>query len=135
MNKIQLGARIILGLIYFVFGLMGLAMVAGLMHPQIPPMPEAATKFNEGIFGSGYFLPVLKITETMCGFLLLSGIAAPLALVILAPVTLHIFLFHAFLTPGVNELVLPLIMVIAHVLAMSGYWDLYQPLFSKKKRK
>jgi putative oxidoreductase len=134
MSKIQLGARIVLGLIYFVFGLMGLAMAVGLMHPQMPPMPEAATRFNEGLFGSGYFLPELKITETTCGFLLLSGIAAPAALVIIAPVTLNIFLFHLFLTPGVKELPLPLLMVIAQVIAMSGYWDVYRPLFSKKRR-
>jgi putative oxidoreductase len=133
MSKVQLGARIILGLIYFVFGCMGLAMVFGLMQAPTPEMPEAAMKFNEGLFGSGYFLPFLKITETICGFLLLSGIAAPLALVILAPITLNIFLFHAFLTPGAGNLVIPLIMVIAQVLAMKGYWSLYQPLFSKKK--
>lgn len=132
MNKIQLGARILLGLIYFVFGLMGLAMVVGLMHPPTPQMPEAAMKFNEGIMGSGYFLPLLKITEAVCGFLLLSGIAAPLALVILAPVTLNIFLFHACLTPGVSNLVLPLIMLIAQAIAMRGYWNLYQPLLKKK---
>jgi putative oxidoreductase len=133
MSKIQLAARIILGLIYTVFGAMGLAMVLGLMHPTMPQMPEAATKFNEGIFGSGYFLPLLKITETSCGLLVLTGIAAPFALVVLASITLNILCFHAFLTPGGNNLVLPLIMVIAHVVAMSGYWDVYRPLFTKRK--
>ena len=131
-SKIQFGARIVLGLIYFIFGGMGLGMALGLLHMPFPPMPEAAEAFMKGIMGSGYFLFLLKITETTCGFLLLTGIAAPLALVIIAPVTINILCFHAFLTPGLNNLVLPLIMVIAQILAMSGYWNLYQPLWCKK---
>jgi putative oxidoreductase len=131
-GKIQFGARIVLGLIYFVFGGMGLGMALGLLHMPFPPLPEAAEGFMKGIMGSGYFFPMLKLTETSCGFLLLTGIAPPLALVIIAPVTLNIFMFNAFLTPGLSNLPLPLVMVAAQILAMSGYWKLYQPLFGKK---
>ena len=131
-TKIQFGARIILGLIYFVFGLMGLAIAFGLMRMPNSPMPEAATEFMKGIMATGYFFPVLKITETTCGFLLLIGLARPLALVILAPITLQIILFHANLTPGINNLILPSVMLTAHCVAMSAYWNLYKPLFSKK---
>ncbi len=130
-TKIQLGARVILGLIYFVFGGMGLAMVLGFMHPPQPAMPEAATAYMKGIMGSGYFLPLLKITETLFGFLLLTGLAAPLALVVLAPVTLHIFLFHAFLTPGLENLPLPVIMLILHIVAMITYGKAYKPMFAR----
>jgi putative oxidoreductase len=132
MSKVQLAGRIIIGLIYFVFGGMGLAMALGIMHMTPPPMPEAAEGFMKGMMGTGYFFPLLKITETTCGLLILTGIAAPLALIIIAPVTLNIILFHTFLTPSVNELILPGIMVIAQVLAMSGYWNLYRPLMGKK---
>ena len=62
----------------------------------------------------------------------MTGIAVPLALVIIAPVTINILCFHVFLTPGLNELPLPLTMVVAQILAMSGYWKQYQPLFGKK---
>ncbi len=65
MTKIQMGARIILGLIYFVFGSMGLGIVFGLMQMPEQPMPEAATAFMKGIMASGYFFPLLKITETL----------------------------------------------------------------------
>ncbi len=132
MTKVQLAARIVLGLIYFVFGGMGLGMALGLVQMNPPPMPDAAQDFMKGMMGTGYFFPLLKITEVACGLLLLIGIAAPLALVIIAPVTLHIFLFHAFLTPGLNNLGLPLVMVAVQILAMSTYWHLYQPLFGKK---
>jgi putative oxidoreductase len=131
-TKIQLAARIILGLIYFVFGGMGLGMALGLLHMPFPPLPEAAEAFMKGIMGSGYFLFLLKITETTCGFLLLTGIAAPLALVIIAPVTINIICFHAFLTPGLNNLILPSVMAISQIVAMSGYWKVYKPLFGKK---
>lgn len=130
--KIQLGARIILGLIYFIFGGMGLGMALGLWHMPFPPLPPAADAFMKGIMGSGYFLFLLKITETSCGFLLLTGIASPLALVIIAPVTINILCFHTFLTPGLHNLVLPSVMVVSQILAMSGYWKLYKPLFGKK---
>jgi putative oxidoreductase len=133
MTKIQFGARIVLGLIYFVFGMMGLAIAFGLMKMPQSPMPPAAMDFMKGIMGSGYFQAFLKITETSCGFLLLIGFCAPLALVILAPITLNIIMFHLNLTPGVQNLILPSIMVIAHILAMSAYWNLYKPLFSNKK--
>lgn len=131
-SKIQLAARIILGLIYFIFGGMGLAIALKLMTMPQQPMTEAATAFMTGIMATGYFFPVLKITEIIGGLSLLTGRAAPVALVVLAPVTLQIFLFHLFLTPGVSQQILPLVMVIAHVFAMSGYWNLYKPLFGKR---
>ena len=129
--KIQLAARIILGLIYFVFGGMGLAIAFGLMKMPSSPMPQAAEAFMKGIMATGYFFPVLKITETSCGFLMLTGIAAPLALIIIAPITLQICLFHFYLTPGVNNLFLPFGMALAQIIAMSAYWKLYRPLFKK----
>ena len=135
MKKIvQSGARIILGLIYTVFGGMGLAIAFGLLHmPEPQEMPEAAAGFMQGMMGLGYFFPLLKLTETGFGCLLLFGVIAPAALVILAPVTLHIFLFHAFLTPAPDEMALPVFMVIAHIVAMSAYWDVYKPLFLRQK--
>ena len=87
--------------------------------------------FWGGLVSSGYFLPVLATTQTMAGFLLLTGFAAPLALVILAPITLQIFLFRVFLTPGLPNLILPLLMGILHITAASAYWRIYRPLFSK----
>lgn len=130
-SKIQLAARVILGLIYFVFGGMGLAIALGFMKMPSSPMPQAAEAFMKGIMATGYFFPVLKITETSCGFLMLTGIAAPLALVVIAPITLQIFLFHSCLTPGVNNLVLPSVMVLTQIIAMSAYWKVYRPLFFK----
>lgn len=94
MKHVKTSLRIILGLIYFIFGLNGFLQFL----PQ-PPMPEAAGAFAGAMFATGYFFPVLKAIEVLGGLTLLSGFFAPLSLVILAPITLQIFLFHAFLAP------------------------------------
>lgn len=124
-------ARIILGLIYFIFGGMGLLIALHVIHPVFPPMTPGADAFFKWVMASGYFFPLLKYTETICGFLLVFNIASPLALVILAPITLNIILFHTFLTPGLGNLALPLPMVLLHAVAMLGYMKYYRPLFSK----
>jgi putative oxidoreductase len=95
MKKIPLIARILLGLVFFVFGLNGF-----LQFLPVPPMPAGAAAFATGLMGSGYFFPFLKALETLSGLLLLSGFFVPLALVVLAPIIAHIFLFHAFLEPS-----------------------------------
>ncbi len=124
-------SRYILGLIYFVFGAAGLFNLL----PQPPPesLPPALSTFMAGIMATGYFFPFLKITETVCGLLLLIGVAPALALIILAPITLNIVLLHAFVTPGLENMIVPLIVLISHVTAATAYWHLYRPLFQRHK--
>ncbi len=126
MSKVSKGSRYLLGVIYFVFGLNGC-----LQFLPMPPLPEGAMAFMGGLAGTGYFFPVLKGTEVLGGALLLAGFAVPAALVILAPITIQIFLFHAVLTPGIQNVVLPVVMIVLHALAAKNYWALYRPLFKK----
>lgn len=88
-------ARILLGLIYTVFGL------NFFLHfiPMPPPTPGPATDFSTGLFQSGYFFQVLKGMEVILGIFLLVRLFVPLSLIILAPVSINILLFHAFLAP------------------------------------
>ena len=127
--KIPTVARFILGFIYFVFGLNGFL---NFLKMTPPPMSDVAMGFVSGLMKSGYFMKLVSGTQASCGFLLLTGFAAPLALVILASMTLNIFLFHFFLTPGLSDLILPIVMVALHITAAIAYWPLYHPLFSKK---
>ncbi len=127
MKMITTGSRLLLGLIYFVFGLNGFFHFLK-MTP--PPMSENAMAFVGGLMKSGYFMPFLSGTQVLGGFLLLTGFAAPLALVILAPMTLNIVLFHVFLTPGLQNLGLPAVMLALHLVAAAAYWKIYCPLFS-----
>ncbi|HEY8270028.1 MAG TPA: DoxX family membrane protein [Pseudobdellovibrionaceae bacterium] len=94
--KLPLIARILLGLIFFIFGLAGLLNLI----PVPPDLPERLVTFNTGLAASGYFMTLLKATETICGLLLLMGSFVPLALVVLAPIVINIILVHAFMAPS-----------------------------------
>lgn len=93
--KVILGTRLLLGLVFVVFGLNGF-----LNFLPMPPLPEKAGAMMQGLAVSGYFFPFLKLTEIVCGVLLLLGMYVPLALVVLAPIILNILLFHLVLAPG-----------------------------------
>lgn len=126
-SKVVLGARVLLGLIFFVFGLNGFLNFI----PQ-PALPDGAMTYMAGLGSTGYFFPVLKGTEVIAGLALITGIFAPLALVVLAPVIVQIFLFHAVLTPGVENLALPLVLVALAVVVAYGYRHKYEPLLQAK---
>lgn len=120
-------SRYLLGLIFFLSGLAGLFNLA----PPPADMPEGLMSFFKGINSTGYFLPFLKLTETFCGAMLLARVAPALSLVVLAPITIHIVLVHSFLTPGLQNLALPLFIVLLHVTAVRPYWSKYLPLFER----
>lgn len=96
MTKVTLFARVLLGLVFFVFGLNGFLQ----FMPVPETMPENLTAFMKGMSATGYFFPLLSGTQIFCGILLLINKFVPLALVVLAPVILNIFLVHFFMEPS-----------------------------------
>lgn len=96
MRFLPIIARILLGLIFFVFGLNGLLHF--IPNPKEAP-PEAALAFVTAMLKTGYFLQLLGGTQALAGFLLLINRFVPLALTVLAPVIVNIIAFHAFLAP------------------------------------
>lgn len=115
-------ARIVLGLVFVVFG------ANGLLHflPE-PALPAAALPFLGGLASAGYFFPLLKTVEIAAGLLLLSGRLVPLALVVLAPIIVNIAAFHLFLAPG--ELGMVAVLVAAEVALAWKYRAAFRPLF------
>ena len=91
------GARTLLGLLFTVFGLNGFL---GFLPP--PDIPPAGGAFFGALAATGYMLPLIKGTEVLAGLALLAGRAVPLALTVLAPITVNILLFHVFLAPGLG---------------------------------
>lgn len=89
----------------------------------------AAIKFMEGLNRSVYFMPFLKSVEIVVGLLLVTGFYTALALVILMPVTLNIFLFNLFLDPA--SFPLSLVMMIAHLYLFWVYREHYKGLLKK----
>ncbi|HME71644.1 MAG TPA: DoxX family protein [Myxococcota bacterium] len=121
MKALTLTARILLGLIFVVFGL------NGFLHflPQ-PPMPNAAKSFFGGLAATGYMLPLLFATQVLGGALLLLGMV-PLALLILAPVIVNIVAFHIFLAP--DGLPLAIVVAALELLLAWVHHEVYAPLF------
>lgn len=98
--------RSLLGLVFFGFGL---AFFLHMLPNTVPP--GAAGEFDKGLFASGYFFYFLKAVETICGLFLLVNKYTALILVMIFPVTLNIFLFHAFLEPQGLTIALPLLLI------------------------
>src|SRR5260370_8831049 len=86
-------ARILLGLLFLVFGL------NGFLHfiPMAPP-PGLAGQYMGALFFSHYLVAVFLL-QTIGGALLLANRFVPLALVLLGPVLVNILLFHALMAP------------------------------------
>jgi putative oxidoreductase len=87
-------ARYLLGLIFLVFGL------NGFLHfiPMPPPKGALSGQFGGAIFASHYWIVIFGI-QVIGGVLLLVNRFVPLALVILGPVLVNIFFFHALMAP------------------------------------
>ena len=107
---IDIGTQGLMGLIFFVFGLNGF-----LHFIPDPELSGDAGTYMGGLAAAGYFFPVLKIVEITAGFLLLIRKFSALALVLLAPVVVQIFLFHAFLEPEGLVMAGPLLAIEAYL--------------------
>jgi len=111
----------------FIFG--AVAFLFNLITP--PPMPDGPLKtFNEGLAASGYFFTLLKVTELVCGIMLLSGRFVPLALVILSPVVINILMVHTLL----DRTGLPVAIFLTAAFIFLGYYyrKAFAPLLTPK---
>jgi putative oxidoreductase len=87
-------ARILLGLMFLVFGLNGFL---NFLHMPMPPGPAGQYM---GVLFVSHYLHAVFLVEVIGGVLLLSGQYIPLGLVLLGPVVFNILLFHTFLFPA-----------------------------------
>lgn len=120
--------RTVLGLIYFVFGLN--FFLHFIPMPPPPATPGAAESFTGGLFQAGYFFPMLKGIEVLLGGFLLLNFFTPLSLVILAPISINILLFHLFLAPaGIGMSVL---IVLLHIFLFWAYRKSFRTVLDPK---
>jgi putative oxidoreductase len=87
-------ARVLLGLIFTLFGLNGF-----LHFIPLPPPSGVAGQFMGAMFTSHYYVAVFAV-QLAGGILLLSSRYVPLALTLLGPVIFNIVLFHALMAPA-----------------------------------
>lgn len=120
-HKINLVLRVLLGLILLTFGLNKF-----LQFMPMPDMPEPAGELMGAFMASGYLMKMIAVTEIVTGVLLISGFFVPLALVLLAPLSVNIILFHIFLAPAA---ILPgLIVATLNLYLLFVYKKRYDPL-------
>src|ERR1700737_101324 len=106
-------ARILLGLIFLVFGLNGF-----LHFIPMPPPTGLAGQFFGAIFASHYWVVIFGV-QILGGLLLLANRFVPLALVLLGPVIVNIFFFHALMAP--EGLPLAIVVVVLWVILAVRY--------------
>jgi uncharacterized membrane protein YphA (DoxX/SURF4 family) len=94
MKIITIIARVLLGLIFVVFG----SNIFLHFIPMPPPKPGLAGDFSKALFLSHY-LHVVGALQVAGGALMLIGRFVPLGLALLGPVIVNIVLFHALLAP------------------------------------
>ncbi len=125
LRKLPTVARVLLGAVFFIFGL------NGFLHflPQ-PPMTGLPLQFVGGLAASGYFFPLLKSIEVASGLLLLSGRFVPLALAVLAPIVVNIFAFHAFLAP--SGIPVAIFVLLLEVFLAWSYRDAYASMLKAR---
>ena len=119
--------RILLGIIYIVFGF---NYFHPFLHMPMPVMSKEASGFEGGLFGSGYFFPFMKTIEIISGIMLLVNRYTALFVLIIFPITLNIFLFHALLLPSGLTIAVPMLLI--NLFLGYAYRTYYAGIFTAK---
>ena len=124
--RLTLAARLVLGLLFLASGIFGLVVPP----PPLPPgTPPGMVALFTGLTGS-YLLTLVKLTEAVVGALLLAHRFVPLALLVLAPVTVNIVLVHLLLAP--SGLPIAAVVLALHVFLGWSYRAAYRSVLAAR---
>ncbi|MBA3832627.1 MAG: hypothetical protein H0X34_12200 [Chthoniobacterales bacterium] len=115
MKAVAIIARVLLGLIFVVFGFNGFLHF---IHMP-PPTNPLAVQFFTALSLSGY-MKVVFLLQIIGGLLVLLGFFVPLGLTILCPIIVNILLYHACMVP--DGLPLALVCALLAVFLIWRYW-------------
>lgn len=114
--------RIVLGLMLVLFGLNKF-----LGFIPLPELPSQASSFMDSLGKTGYVLKIVGVLEILIGALLLLKKWVPFALVLLAPISINIVLFHLFLdVVGIGG---ALLVFVLNGMLIYKHWPSYKSLF------
>ena len=116
---VNVGSQI---LFYAIFAL-GLNVLVG--YAGLVSLGHAGL-FGISAYATGYMLQLASGVQLLAGVLLVVGRFVPLALALLAPMVVNIFLFHVFLEP--SGLVMALLVVAAEIGLAWAYRDKFRPM-------
>lgn len=86
--------RVLLGLLFLMSG------VVGLFHLAPPPEHHGIAATFAGALEVTYLMTLVKLVEVTVAVLLLTNRFVPLALTLLAPISVNILGFHTLIEPG-----------------------------------
>jgi uncharacterized membrane protein YphA (DoxX/SURF4 family) len=123
MKVVAIICRILLGLLFVVFGLNGFFNFI----PQ-GPMPPAGSPVGEwmGVMMNSGWMHHIAFFQIVGGVLVLIGGTAPLGLCILGPIIANILMFHVLMTgghmigPGIVAAILEIILIYAYRASFAG---------------
>ena len=122
MRIVTLIARLLLGLIFVVFGLNGF-----LNFINMGPMPAGLAGQFIGALAQSHYFWVVAALQVAGGALLLVNRFVPLALVLLGPVIVNIILYHVFLNP--SGLALAIVVVVLWLIVFYSQRQYFSGIF------
>lgn len=124
-SKVDMGARILLGLIMVVFGLN--------FFLQFIPMPAPSEEMGKvfgGFMATGYLLQLVKVIEIVTGALLIANLFVPLSIVLLGPIVVNILGIHIFVDKSGLPMAIALVALFTAIIW--ARWDKLSWLFKAK---
>lgn len=122
-SQFTLLVRLVLGILLVVFG-----SNKFLHFIPLPPPTGSAADFMNSLGATGYIFPVVGLMEVIIGALLLTKKWVAFALILLAPISINILLFHMFLDiPGIS---VAFVLAILNGVLIYKNWKQYIPLFN-----
>jgi putative oxidoreductase len=121
MKILTIIARILLGLIFVVFGSNGF-----LHFLPMPPLPQGVTgEYLHAFFASGYVY-VISGFQVIGGLLLLIGRFVPVGLTILCAIIVNIWAFHLLMAPELAGLVPAIVVTILEIFLVWRYREAFR---------
>jgi putative oxidoreductase len=125
MKILNLIARILLGLVFLVFGLNGF-----LNFINMGPLPPGLAGQFIGALALSHYFWVIAALQVAGGALLLVNRYVPLGLTLLGPVIVNIVLYHVFLYP--TGMVLPIVVVILWLIVFYAHRQYFSGIFVQR---
>ncbi|HUR09833.1 MAG TPA: hypothetical protein VM012_00605 [Flavitalea sp.] len=126
MKKATIISRILLGIIYLVFGL------DYFLHfiPYQPNHTGRVAAFKAALMDVGYFYPMIKSIQIAGGLSLITNRYAPFFAVVLFPISLNVFLYHTILVP--SGWPMGVLLIVPNLFLGYAYRNYYSGMFIRK---
>ena len=125
MKIVTLIARLLLGLIFVVFGLNGF-----LNFLNMGPMPPGLAGQFIGALAQSHYLWVVAAVQVAGGALMLLNRFVPLGLVLLGPIIVNIISYHLFLNR--SGAMLAIVVVILWLIVFNGHRQYFSGIFVQR---